>query len=226
MKTSRPLSPISTIRPFSPSAFQKAFTLIELLVVISIIAILIGLLFPAFKGVQNQARKTQAKNDLNQIVVAINAFYTEYGQYPCGAQSQDDSNDFFAGNDTTEAKLITDLRGISGMTDANINPKLIAFLQPPLARALSHADAKSGICQNGHWHDPWGSPYLVKIDNNYNNQIQNPYTNNTGAGFSVLNLGVIAWSLGPDLDGAKTGAQGNGGSKTTGASADDVISWQ
>src|SRR6266446_4747028 len=59
-----------------------AFTLIELLVVIAIIAILIGLLFPAFSAVQNQARRTQAKNDLTQIVTAVNAYYTEYGKYP------------------------------------------------------------------------------------------------------------------------------------------------
>src|SRR5215467_12783943 len=61
---------------------QRAFTLIELLVVIAIIAILVGLLFPAFKAVQNQARSTQAKNDLTQIVNAVNAFYTDYGKYP------------------------------------------------------------------------------------------------------------------------------------------------
>ena len=33
--------------------------------------------FPAFKAVQNQARSTQAKNDLTQIVNAVNAFYTD-----------------------------------------------------------------------------------------------------------------------------------------------------
>src|SRR6476660_8488886 len=66
----------------SPAEHKRAFTLIELLVVIAIIAILIGLLFPAFKAVQNQARQTQAKNDLTQIVTAVNAFYTEYGKYP------------------------------------------------------------------------------------------------------------------------------------------------
>ena len=50
--------------------------------VITVIAILMALLFPAFKGVQDQAKRTQAKNDLTQIVTAVNAFYTEYGKYP------------------------------------------------------------------------------------------------------------------------------------------------
>jgi prepilin-type N-terminal cleavage/methylation domain-containing protein len=65
-----------------PATYARAFTLIELLVVIAIIAILVGLLLPAFKAVQNQARSTQAKNDLTQIVNAVNAFYTDYGKYP------------------------------------------------------------------------------------------------------------------------------------------------
>lgn len=60
----------------------RGFTLIELLVVITIIVILMGLLFPAFRGVQDQAKRTQAKNDLSQIVTAVNAYYTEYGKYP------------------------------------------------------------------------------------------------------------------------------------------------
>ena len=64
------------------SHHARAFTLIELLVVIAIIAILIGLLFPAFRAVQDQARRTQAKNDLTQIVNAVNAYYTDYGKYP------------------------------------------------------------------------------------------------------------------------------------------------
>src|SRR3954447_7869288 len=62
-----------------------AFTLIELLVVISIIAVLAGLALPVFQSVQNSAKKTQAKNDLVQIVTAVNAFYTEYGKYPIDA---------------------------------------------------------------------------------------------------------------------------------------------
>src|SRR6266567_300636 len=53
-----------------------AFTLIELLVVIAIIAVLLGLAFPAFQGVLDRAKKVQAKNDVTQIVTAVNAFYT------------------------------------------------------------------------------------------------------------------------------------------------------
>src|SRR5438105_11609200 len=81
----------------------RAFTLIELLVVITIIVILMGLLFPAFRGVQDQAKKTQAKNDLTQIVTAVNAFYTEYGRYPTTATTDDTATYGPAGSKTNDA---------------------------------------------------------------------------------------------------------------------------
>ncbi len=199
------------------------FTLIELLVVISIIIILMGLLFPAFKGVQDQAKRVQAKNDVTQIVTAINAFYTEYGQYPCGAQGGPDSNDYFTAGD---AVLMDNLRGQFGAS--GLNTKGISFLQPPIAKDPSVP--RSGIGSIGStagiYFDPWGAPYRVKMDNNYNNQLENPYTANTGAGFSVMNLGTMIWSIGKDGKGATTGTIGNGGSKKSADSDDDVISWQ
>ena len=69
-------------RPTQERRSLRAFTLIELLVVIAIIIILAGLLYPAYQAAQNQAKRTQAKNDLTQIVTAVNAYYTEYGKYP------------------------------------------------------------------------------------------------------------------------------------------------
>ena len=62
--------------------YSRAFTLLELLVTILIIAVLMSVAFPVFQTVQNQARKTQARSDLTQIVIAVSAFYTEYGRYP------------------------------------------------------------------------------------------------------------------------------------------------
>src|SRR5438552_18822724 len=97
------------IRPMRPpSTRPRAFTLIELLVVIAIIAILVGLLFPAFKAVQNQARSTQAKNDLTQIVNAVNAFYTDYGKYPISGTV--DTTFGPGGSPTDNENLLRELR--------------------------------------------------------------------------------------------------------------------
>ena len=79
---------------------RRAFTVIELLVVILIIGILIGFAFPAFQGVLERAKKVQAKNDLTQIVTAVNAFYTEYGKYPVNVASGNTTDAFF-GTGTT-----------------------------------------------------------------------------------------------------------------------------
>jgi prepilin-type N-terminal cleavage/methylation domain-containing protein len=191
------------------------FTLIELLIVIAIIAILIGLLFPAFKGVQDQAKRTQAKNDLTQIVTAVNAFYTEYGRYPTTATTD---VTFGSGGSTNDA-LFNALRGL----DLTLNPRQIVFISPPDVK--DPANPRSGVGTTtgaGQYYDPWGTPYLVEIDGNYDNQIANPYTANAGA-TPNLQIGVIAWSLGKDKAGATAAASGD---KKTGTYDDDVISWQ
>jgi len=228
MKKHRSPSPISD-RRFPISDFRRndranaqAFTLIELLVVISIIIILMGLLFPAFKGVQDQARKTQAKNDLMQIVTAVNAFYTEYGQYPCGAQGGDDSADFFTANDTDRKNLFDELRVPFPNTPPSLNPKGVVFYQPPVVKNDTAGQRKGGVGSDGVVYDPWGTAYRVKLDNNYNGVITNPYAKN--AGFAAINVGVIAWSFG--ADGQSQSDPGPATDKNAGTEADDVLSWQ
>ena len=202
---------------------ERAFTLIELLVVIAIIAILVGLLFPAFKAVQSQARSTQAKNDLTQIVNAVNAFYTDYGKYPISTTI--DTTFGPGGTPNTNQTLFTELRGCAAAggscpAAATINTRQIVFISPPDVK--NPATPRSGIGTAagtlGQYFDPWGNNYFIRIDGDYNNQVANPYTANAGA-TPNLQLGVIACSLGPD------GAGGQG-DKNSGAAADDVISWQ
>ena len=198
----------------STSNFQsdEAFTLLELMVVIAIVVVLAGLLFPAVQSVLERAKKVQAKNDLTQIVTAVNAYYTEYGKYPIAT----DDNPL---DSTKTADLFYTLRAIpSGANSGNAaNARQIVFISP--AEDTTQTSPKGKIGSDGQFHDPWGTAYGISIDADYDSQVPNPYTPNAGAGPDQIRQGVIAWSVGKDA------GIGNKGDKNF-TGSDDMISWQ
>lgn len=63
---------------------RTAFTLIELLVVIAIIAVLIALLLPAVQQAREAARRSQCKNNLKQLGIAVHNYHDTHNLFPLG----------------------------------------------------------------------------------------------------------------------------------------------
>ena len=214
-----------TSRPQTLSR-SHAFTLVELLTVIAIIAILMGLLFPAIGIVKDQARKAEAKTACAGIVAAVKAYNTEYGKYPVGTFTGTADLSMGGDNSTNNSDLFFTLRAKDGgqNTGHKYNPRRIGFFE---GKSASNPTApKGGFAETGSsgvigaFYDPWGAQYGIIIDADYNNQVTVPYTDFASA---PPQTGVAAYSMGKD---GKLGTAGDKKYKSSGSPSDDVISWQ
>jgi prepilin-type N-terminal cleavage/methylation domain-containing protein len=98
-------------RRFSAEYFARhrtearcGFTLVELLVVIAIIGVLVALLLPAVQAAREAARRTQCKNQLKQMGLAIQNHVSAQGVFPTGgAVIYPRIEDYVVGGDATGA---------------------------------------------------------------------------------------------------------------------------
>lgn len=61
---------------------RKAFTLIELMIVMAIIAILVGMVLPRFKGMRDQANVSKAQGEIRALKTAVESYRIRYNAYP------------------------------------------------------------------------------------------------------------------------------------------------
>ena len=94
---------------------KRGFTLIELMIVIAVMAILIGISLPHFKGMQDEGRSAKAAGELRTLTTAIESFYIHHdNEYPVQTTTvnsttwQSDANSLTAATPTILKKALKD----------------------------------------------------------------------------------------------------------------------
>jgi len=130
---------------------RAGFTLIELLVVISILALLMGFIIPAFFGTKDKGNIARAKAEAKQLETAWKQFFLTYNRWP----------DSVAGASPVMmyGPIVEELGGQGG----SVNNKRIVFFDVP-------ADTN----MNYHIRDPWKQYYKVLFDHDFNTRIDLP----------------------------------------------------
>ena len=180
----------------SSRRLRAGFTLVELLVVIAIIGILAAMSLAVIPRVMDSGRKAKAKIEAQGLVSAIEQYDSVYGRFPVssGTQTAAGTNDFtyggtlfqsqfsaanancFSNNSEVIAILmnLTDYPSGAGPT-ANFNyqknPQKTIFLNAKMS-----GDATlPGVGPDLVYRDPWGNPYVITMDLNYDENCQDAF---------------------------------------------------
>ena len=174
---------------------RQSFTLVEMLVVVAVIAVLMGLMFPAIGMVRQNVKLKQSQSEAKAIQTAVLSFKNEYHYLPDTTTSNDvvyygsvaksvgsTGTDKNCSDIQADGALQTDYLDLFNTlcysnsdpaqeyeppTGAkNLNPRKIKFLTT--GKKFTGAPTERG------YRDPWGRPYIIFLDTNYDGEITIP----------------------------------------------------
>ena len=150
--------------------YRKHYTIIEMLVVISILGVLIAMGAPAAIRMMSKQKSTVAKQEIGAIKQAVKAYEAEYGKLPLVGTSIEILN---GTSNPTAMAFLQELMAVT-TTENTRNIKFLTWID----RYNASTTAVKGIGVSDdlvadNWIDPWGNPYVVMIDYDYNGLIEN-----------------------------------------------------
>ena len=186
------------------------FTLIELLTVMAIIAILAAASFAGYGKIVEGVRKKEAQVMAIAVANAVEQFYADYNRLPKPTSATDGAD-----SDTTTAggeglvKVLTGKEGEEGAVQntrkvdyaEGIKPAKVVKGKAATAQAGGSDKWRNGLVledENIEIVDGWGNYYKVKLDTDYNKELENPDTNGVADGLTKLAKRVLVWSPGKD----------------------------
>lgn len=107
---------------------NRGFTLIELLVVIAIIAVLIALLLPAVQQAREAARRTQCKNNLKQLGVALHNYHDQFRMFP--ARQNGSGCNLGSNNGTARSRWSAHVMLLPQMDQQDVYDKCVSLINP------------------------------------------------------------------------------------------------
>ncbi|HMP74012.1 MAG TPA: hypothetical protein PKE55_12185 [Kiritimatiellia bacterium] len=166
-------------------------TLPEGVILASVLVILASLAGGAVGQVKLARQIDQAWLELRDLHAATMRYYREYGLWPVEPGAV---GDVHLGPRRSNAEAMNRLRAIEGPgnRDHAGNPRRIDFF----STVLEGRDLTFAFTETGEGLDPWGQPYRMAFDTDFNGvlELSDTYSERFPA------KGLVVWSTGPDRE--------------------------
>ena len=173
----------------------------EWLVLLGVLLFLLSSLGPGWWAWHRHQRLGMVHVDLRVLDEAAQRFNREYGVWPGGGENAAKDRRF--GRELSNAQVLNVLRAVEGPGNPQHrgNDQQIVFIEVEL-----HRPGWSGLDESGAFLDPWGTPYQMVFDSNFDNvcEVENSIYGR------LIGQGLALWSCGPDR---------------RSDTADDILAW-